>query len=100
MPRLFAVTRTRTAAWDDDLALDGQADWRGHARFMDALFGEGFVVLAGPLEGTREVLLVVRARDEAEVRLRLAADPWTDRLLRTTRVLPWTLRLGELASRS
>jgi uncharacterized protein len=96
MKRLFAVTRTRTSAWDDARPIEDQKDWRGHADFMDALYGEGVVLLAGPLEGTREALLVLKAEDEAEIRARLATDPWTDTLLRTTRVAAWTLRLGTL----
>jgi len=68
---------------------------------MDALVEEGFVVLGGPLEGrspggTSEALIVVRAGDEAEIRERLAADPWEGSLLTTTRIAPWTIRLGSL----
>jgi len=54
-------------------------------------------VLGGPLEGTSEVLLIVRAENDAEVRSRLAADPWSGSdLLRVARTAPWTLRLGSL----
>ncbi len=64
---------------------------------MNGLKAEGFVVLGGPLEGTSEVLLIVRAGDDAEVRSRLAADPWSGNdLLRVERTVPWTLRLGSL----
>jgi hypothetical protein len=100
MKRLFAVTRTRTEAWDDSRSIEEQKDWRGHADFMDALFDEGVVLLAGPLEGTREALLVVSAEDVASIHARLATDPWTDNLLRTTRVVRWTLRLGTLGDGS
>ena len=64
---------------------------------MNALAKEGFVVLGGPLEGTPDVLLVVRARTAEEVHSRLAEDPWAGSgLLRVTRVAPWTLRLGTM----
>jgi hypothetical protein len=64
---------------------------------MNALTKEGFVVLGGPLEGTSDVLLVVRAQTPDEVRGRLADDPWTGKdLLRITRITSWTLRLGSL----
>jgi hypothetical protein len=64
---------------------------------MNSLAKEGFVVLGGPLEGTSDVLLVVRATTPDEVRSRLAEDPWAIKdLLRITRVAPWTLRLGSL----
>jgi hypothetical protein len=97
MLRLFVVIRTRGPAWQDARPLEGQADWAGHASFMNGLASEGFVILGGPLEGSADVLLVVRARTPEEVRARLAEDPWTvTDLLRITRVVPWTLRLGRL----
>jgi len=98
MKRLFAVTRTRGPAWAPSRPLEAQDDWAGHAAFMNGLAAQGFVVLGGPLEGTPDVLLIVRAGDEAEVRSRLAADPWSaSDLLRVVRVVPWTLRLGSLS---
>lgn len=64
---------------------------------MDALESQGFVLLGGPLEGTPDVLLIIRAKDEEEINTQLAADCWTQNgLLLTTRIVPWTLRLGRL----
>ena len=97
MRQLFAVIRTRGPAWQDGRPLESQADWAGHASFMNALAKEGFVILGGPLEGTADVLLVVRAATADEARARLAGDPWTrNDLLRIGRIAPWTLRLGSL----
>jgi hypothetical protein len=98
MQKLFAVIRTHGPAWQDSRPLEGQADWAGHALFMNALAKEGFAILGGPLEGTSDVLLIVRATTPDEVRSRLAEDPWAGKgLLRVSRVAPWTLRLGALA---
>jgi hypothetical protein len=97
MSQLFAVIRTRGPAWQDSKPLEGQADWAGHAAFMNALAKDGFVVLGGPLDGTPDVLLVIRAGSPDEIRSRLAKDPWaTTNLLRVSRITPWTLRLGSL----
>lgn len=96
MTQLFAVTRSRGPRWNAAGGLEAQPGWRGHADFMDALHAEGFVLLAGPLEGTSEALLIVRAASPAEIEARLAGDPWNDGLLSTTRIAPWTLRLGAL----
>jgi uncharacterized protein YciI len=97
MKRLFAITRSRGPGWNDSLPLEGQEDWQPHAAFMNALHTEGFVVLGGPLEGTRNVLLIVRAYDSEEIMSRLSGDPWAHKdLLRTAEVAPWTLRLGSL----
>jgi len=99
MRQLFVVIRTRGPAWQGSQSLEGQPDWAGHASFMNALAREGFVVVGGPLEGTPDVVLIVRAESADEIRARLAADPWaiTDQL-RVTRVAPWTVRLGSLPS--
>jgi uncharacterized protein YciI len=97
MPQLLAVIRTRGPAWQDGRPLESQADWAGHASFMNALAKEGFVILGGPLDGTPDVLLVVRAATVDEARARLADDPWMrNDLLRIGRIAPWTLRLGSL----
>jgi uncharacterized protein YciI len=64
---------------------------------MNALAREEFVVLGGPLDGTPDVLLIVRAASADEIRARLAKDPWrVSDLLRISRITPWTLRLGSL----
>jgi uncharacterized protein YciI len=97
--RLFAIVRSRGPAWNDALPLDSQVGWAAHAAFMNGLLDEKFVVLGGPLEGTADVLLVVRATDETEVAHQLAADPWTQNgLLVLKQVTPWRLRLGSLGT--
>jgi uncharacterized protein YciI len=95
--KLFAVIRTRGDAWQPLVPLELQQGWNAHASFMDGLHDEGFLVLVGPLEGTPDFLLIVRARDRNQIEERFAADPWsrTD-LLRITRISPWTIRLGSI----
>jgi uncharacterized protein YciI len=95
--RVFAVINTRGPNWNDDKPMEEQGDWRAHADFMNGLVAEGFVLLGGPLTGTRDVLLIVHARDEAEIEARLAQDVWVVRgLLSRRQVNPWWLRLGTL----
>jgi len=45
----------------------------GHAAFVEGLVDDEFVALGGPLDGTPDVLLVVRAMDASEIAERLAA---------------------------
>ena len=97
MQQIFAVTLNRGDAWRQGLPLQEQVQWEAHAAFMDALVDEGLVVLGGPLEGTSEVLLIFRAESPEQIRQRLAADPWHRMgLLSIARIMPWTLRLGQL----
>ena len=97
MPQLFAVIRTRGPAFEPSRPLEAQADWAAHAAFMNGLVRDGSVILGGPLEGTADVLLVMRAASAADARDRLAADPWTVQdLLRVSWISRWALRLGSL----
>ena len=97
MERVFVVLRSRGPAWDDSKPLESQAAWPAHAEFMDALFEGRFAALAGPLEGTRDALLILRASSASEVVERLAPDPWTTNgLLVTRQISLWQLRLGTL----
>jgi YCII-related domain len=97
MERIFAVIRSRGTGWNHSRPMEGQEDWPSHAAFMNALQKEGFVLLGGPLEGTPDVLLIIRATDVEQIRSRLSDDSWTRKdLLRITQVVPWTLRLGSL----
>jgi hypothetical protein len=95
--KLFAIIRTRGAAWSAGLRLEDQPEWDAHPLFMNGLHREGFIVLGGPLEDTPDVLLIARASGSDEIAKRLQDDPWTPLdLLRISRISPWTLRLGAL----
>jgi len=97
--KIFAVIRTRGGAWQTAIGLEQQAEWGGHARFMNTLQKEGLVLLGGPLEGTSDVLLIMRAATPEEIAARLEADPWTGMdLLRVARISLWNIRLGSLAA--
>lgn len=97
MQRPFVVLETRGSGWDDSRPMDDQADWNAHAAFMDSLVAEGFVALGGPLEGTRDVLLVFQAEDPSQIVQRLSADPWIQNgLLIVKECWPWRIRLGSL----
>ena len=98
MEHAFVVLRSRGPAWDDSKPLEGQKDWAAHAAFMDGLYGQRFAALVGPLEGTRDALIVFRASSASEIVERLALDPWTTNgLLVTKQISPWKIRLGTLA---
>jgi uncharacterized glyoxalase superfamily protein PhnB len=77
--------------------MDDQTAFAAHAAFADALVAERFITLGGPLEGTRNVVLVVQAEDCSAVMDRLATDPWMQSGLLTVKdCWPWRIRLGSL----
>ena len=90
---MFAVTMVNGPAWDPAVRRREQAGWAEHATFMDGLVADGRVILGGPVGDGTDVLLVVDADDEDDLRSMFAADPWADRMLRIGRIQPWTLWL-------
>jgi uncharacterized protein YciI len=71
-----------------------QDGWEEHARFMDGLVDDGFIVLGGPLVEGTEVLHAISAPSEEAVRRRLAQDNWTrNGMLSVKSIEAWTLLL-------
>ena len=97
MSKIFAVFRTRGPRWALGRPLEEQEEWQSHAAFMDRLFAEKFVLLAGPLETLSEALMIISAESAEAIEARLEEDRWTKSgLLRTRLIAPWELRLGSL----
>ena len=95
----FAVRLERGGPWDWSRDLREQKGFDEHARFMDALVEEGFIVLGGPLGDEREVLHAVCAPSASAVRERLAEDNWAQNgMLSITSIEPWTILLDGRAS--
>ena len=88
----FVLQRRTGPEWDHSRPMEEQSGWPGHATFMDRLVDEGFVVLGGPLDEHR-VVLVIEADSEDAVRATLARDPWSGTHLRIDTIDPWTIRL-------
>ncbi|MGB2875182.1 MAG: hypothetical protein WBB76_06870 [Gaiellaceae bacterium] len=91
--RYFVVIREPGPAWDPTRSLREQDGWEPHAAFMDGLAEDGFIVLGGPLGDGGRALHVVDAESEEAIRRRLAADPWSDQMLKIAGVDRWTILL-------
>lgn len=90
----FLVLLRRTGPeWDRALPLEEQPRFRDHARFIDGLVADGFLLLGGPLADEERVAYVVEAASETAVRNRLAADPWDGTHVVVEAVERWTLRI-------
>jgi uncharacterized protein YciI len=90
----FAVTVEHGPAWDDSRPMREQDEWDAHARYMDKLVDDGFIVLGGPLGDGQRVLLAVSAEEEREVEERFVADPWRPMgLLVTVTIEAWEILL-------
>ena len=94
MKRLFAVTRIKGKAWNSAKPMISHEQWGEHASFMDDLANDRFVILGGPVGDKGDILLVVDAADEGEIRSTLARDPWSKLgLLELQSIQLWTVLL-------
>jgi uncharacterized protein YciI len=90
----FAIFTAHGPSWDNSRSIREQRAWEEHAAFMDALVDDGFVIMGGPLADGQRTLLIIEARDEEEVKGRLAEDPWASLdLLRVGLIEAWTVWL-------
>jgi hypothetical protein len=76
MKRHFAAIVQRASGWDHSKPPQEQVGFQDHVNYMGGLEAEGFVVLAGLLQETNDVLFLFHAESEDEVRSRLSRDPW------------------------
>src|SRR5579864_3527107 len=85
----------RGPKWDYSRRRREQVGWDEHARFMDALTDQGAILLGGPIgEGDGDnTLLIFDLDSEAEIRARLAGDPWAGTVVTIASVRPWTVWL-------
>jgi uncharacterized protein YciI len=90
----FAVRLERGGPWDWSRDLREQDGFDEHARLMDRLVEDGFIVLGGPLGGNREILHAISAPSEEAVREQLAKDNWArNGMLTIKSIEPWTVLL-------
>lgn len=90
----FVLTLIHGPGWDTSLGIREQHGWTEHAAFMDGLVADGFILFGGPVGDGQQTLHVVEARDEDQVRRRLAEDPWARAgLLEVASIQPWALWL-------
>jgi uncharacterized protein YciI len=93
----YVVRLQRGGPWDWSRDMREQDGWDEHARFMDGLVEDGFILLGGPLENGRDTLHVVEAESEDAIRKRLAEDPWAPNgMLRPVAIERWTVLLDGL----
>jgi uncharacterized protein YciI len=95
MKKTFVAFVQRTEAWDHSREAHEQDGFAGHAAYMGRLEAEGFIAMAGLLAESSEILFVLLADSEEEVRARFAQDPWQqDGHARLVRLEEASFRIG------
>lgn len=76
MTKTFAAVVERTAKWDKSKSPQEQTGFADHAKYMGDLEADGFILLAGLMQDSNDVLFIVHADSQDEVNIRLGEDPW------------------------
>lgn len=63
-------------SWVPGVPTRQQPLWDEHAAFIDRLFEQGRIVLAGPYGDCSRALVILEARDADEAAALLRDDPW------------------------
>ena len=96
---LYLVFRNPGPSWVPGLTTRQQPLWDQHAAFIDRLFDDGRIVMAGPYADYSRVLLVVEARDLNEAWQMFHDDPWTTSgILVDSEAIEWTVFLDSRRS--
>lgn len=95
MKKTFMAIIQHAEAWDDSKPPQEQDGFADHAAFMHRLEVDGFIAMAGLLQDTFDVLFILLADSEKEVRERMAQDPWQQEgRTKLTRVEEAQFRIG------
>jgi len=98
--RLYLAFRKPGPAWVAGVPTRQQPLWDEHAAFMDDLFARGHVVLAGPYGDEGRALVILDARDAAEVAALLHGDPWEAAgILVPGQIVEWLIFLDSRAKK-
>lgn len=94
----YVIRVERGGPWDWSRDMRKQDGWDDHAAYMDAILEDGFLLMAGPLEGDRYTLWLVEAESEDQIRRRMAEDPWAaNGMLRPVQIERWTIVMDAFA---
>ena len=78
MKNLFVAFSSAGPNRDPSKGTREQPFWDEHAKFIDQLVDDGDILLGGPLADEGGAMLILNARDENEVRIKLKNDPWAE----------------------
>ena len=94
MKKTIAVHLRHGSRWNPELPVRKQAHWDEHARFMDALFDAGHVILAGPFADDSGSMVILLAESVEAAQAIFRADPWAHHdILLIDEVKEWTIFL-------
>ena len=90
----YVIRSEQGPAWDPTVSMREQMLWSEHAAYINSLLSTDKMILGGPIGDGKpyRAMVVFIARSEAEVRDRLAEDPWYKAgVLRAVTIEGWNM---------
>jgi len=90
----YVIRSEQGPAWDAARTMRDQKLWTEHAAYINSLLSSDKMILGGPIGdgGPYRAMVVFVARDENDVRKRLAEDPWyAAGVLRVVSIEAWNI---------
>ncbi|MFC2102851.1 YciI family protein [Bacteroidota bacterium] len=96
MTKTFIILFDPGPNWNENKEIENQDFWDEHVEFVDKLFIEGKVVIAGPIIHYDRIVIIYDAVDESEVRITFKDDPFiSNGILHLESVMEWNIRLDQ-----
>ena len=96
MKSLFVAISSAGPNRDPSKDTREQPFWDEHAKFIDQLVDDGFILMGGPLVDEGGAMLICNAEDEIDVRTKLKIDPWTEHgILKLETVKRWQIFIDQ-----
>jgi uncharacterized protein YciI len=96
MKKIFVAISSAGPSRDFSKGTREQLFWDEHAKFIDQLVDDGFILMGGPLVDEDGSLLVLNAGDQNEVREKLKNDPWAEHgILKLESVKRWEIFIDQ-----
>lgn len=97
--KTFLMFRNPGPAWMTGLPTRQQPLWDEHAAFMDRLYEQGRIILAGPYADCSRALVILEAQDAEDALSLLHDDPWVRAgILLPAEAIEWTIFLDSRPS--
>lgn len=94
MKKTFIILFDPGPNFDERKEIEKQVHWDEHVKFVDDLFDEGKVIIAGPIIHYDRIVIIYDAVDESEVRITFKDDPFIKTgILHLESIMEWNIRL-------
>jgi uncharacterized protein YciI len=100
MKKTFIILFDPGPSWDENKEIEKQDHWSEHVKFVDKLFDEDKVFIAGPIVHYDRIVIIYDADDESEVRITFKDDPFiSNGILHLESIMEWNIRLDQRRGR-